>query len=129
MSICWSVHTGPTNTSSTGSCRESHKTSETGNNLKYTAQEEYLATLQVHCVCMQMASAILQETATPGENYLASTFSPQLLLYLLQVKEYARKAKEWRNEQWPEGSSGSGRPSSYLMSLLVVMAYERNPRE
>ena len=38
-----------------------------------------------------------------------------------------RKAKEWRNREW-EGD-GKGRPSSYLMSLLVVAAYEQDPKK
>ena len=41
-----------------------------------------------------------------------------------QVKEFIRRAKAWRNKKWPKGSSGSGRPKSYLMSVLVLRAYE-----
>ena len=40
----------------------------------------------------------------------------------LKVKEYIRRAKAWRNRVW--GQIPDGRPSSYLMSLLVVKAYE-----
>lgn len=42
-----------------------------------------------------------------------------------EVKEFSRRAKKWRNETWPKDSfyGGEGRPSSYLMSLLVVLAY------
>lgn len=48
----------------------------------------------------------------------------------VQVKEFSRRAKKWRNEYWPKGGSGEGRPSSYLMSLLVALAYhEAGPRK
>lgn len=39
------------------------------------------------------------------------------------AKEYIRRAKSWRNSVWR--SSQIGKPSSYLISLLVVEAYER----
>jgi hypothetical protein len=39
-----------------------------------------------------------------------------------QAKEYIRRAKAWRNKYF--GADKLGRPSSYLMSLLVVKAYE-----
>ena len=38
------------------------------------------------------------------------------------MKEYIRRAKAWRNREWM--GSTKGRPSSYLISLLVVKAYE-----
>ena len=38
------------------------------------------------------------------------------------MKEYIRRAKAWRNEAWKHGEEGM--PLSYLMSLLVVKAYE-----
>jgi hypothetical protein len=38
------------------------------------------------------------------------------------IKEYIRRAKAWRNREW--GRSKTGKPNSYLMSLLVVRAYE-----
>ena len=41
-----------------------------------------------------------------------------------QLKEYIRKAKAWRNKMWPIETGGAGKPSSYLMSLLVLRAYE-----
>ena len=40
-----------------------------------------------------------------------------------KTKEYIRRAKAWRNSVWSR-SGMHGRPSSYLMSLLVVRAYE-----
>ena len=40
----------------------------------------------------------------------------------LQVLEYIKKAKAWRNNSW--GNDESGRPSSYLMEILVIKAYE-----
>ena len=43
---------------------------------------------------------------------------------VVQVKEYIRRAKAWRNRMWPKNEEGEGRPKSYLMSLLVVEAYE-----
>jgi hypothetical protein len=42
------------------------------------------------------------------------------------VKEYIRRAKAWRNREW--GSSRDGKPKSYLMSLLVVRAFENAPK-
>ena len=51
---------------------------------------------------------------------ISSVFTPQ-------VKEMIRKAKEWRDKEWKY--DGEGRPSSYLMSLLVVAAYQRDPKK
>ena len=46
------------------------------------------------------------------------------------MKEYIRRAKAWRNRVW--GARKEGKPKSYLLSLLVVRAYEtsdkRNPQ-
>ena len=38
------------------------------------------------------------------------------------IKEYIRRAKDWRNRKF--GKHDREKPSSYLMSLLVVKAYE-----
>ena len=43
---------------------------------------------------------------------------------LTKVKEYIVRAKAWRNRLWPKSEGGRGRPSSYLISLLVLRAYE-----
>jgi hypothetical protein len=45
----------------------------------------------------------------------------------MQIKDFSKRAKKWRNDKWPEDSiyGGEGRPSSYLMSLLVVLAYHK----
>ena len=49
---------------------------------------------------------------------------------VVKVKEYIRRAKAWRNKIWPKGEAVEGRPSSYLMSLLVLRAFEiRGPHE
>lgn len=40
-----------------------------------------------------------------------------------RVHELIRRAKAWRNVTW--GTSGDGRPKSYLVSLLVITAYDR----
>ena len=45
-------------------------------------------------------------------------------ILLVKVKEYIRRAKAWRNKMWPIEQGGAGKPSSYLMSLLVLRAYE-----
>nr|ADW54557.1 OAS1Aa transcript 2 [Geodia barretti] len=39
------------------------------------------------------------------------------------VKNYIRQAKKWRDDAWPEAEGGEGRPSSYLITLLVIMAF------
>ena len=44
----------------------------------------------------------------------------------LQVLEYIRRAKAWRNNTWNDDESG--RPSSYLVELLVIKAYENGGR-
>lgn len=41
-----------------------------------------------------------------------------------QAKELIRRAKAWRNTQWREPGCG-GKPKSYLISLLVYYAYEK----
>ncbi len=38
--------------------------------------------------------------------------------------EFIRRAKAWREQKWPRCTGGVGRPSSYLLSLLVIKAYE-----
>lgn len=44
---------------------------------------------------------------------------------MAQVKEFIRRAKAWRNKVWPKGVGGTGRPKSYLISVLVLRAYEK----
>ncbi len=44
----------------------------------------------------------------------------------MQAKEFIKRAKAWRNEKWLH--SHVGKPKSYLISLLVLKAYE-NARE
>ena len=46
------------------------------------------------------------------------------ILKILQAKELIRRAKAWRNKEWPEGKLCTGRPKSYLISILVLRAYE-----
>jgi len=46
-------------------------------------------------------------------------------LLMAQVKEFIRRAKAWRNRVWSKGAGGTGRPKSYLISLLVLRAYEK----
>ena len=42
-----------------------------------------------------------------------------------QVKEFAKRAKAWRNKKWPKSAGGKGRPKSYLICLLVLRAHEK----
>jgi len=44
-----------------------------------------------------------------------------ILFLTIKVKELIRRAKAWRNRSWL--GEKSGRPKSYLMSLLVITAY------
>ncbi|XP_064392628.1 2'-5'-oligoadenylate synthase 1-like isoform X1 [Halichondria panicea] len=39
-------------------------------------------------------------------------------------REFIRRAKAWRALKWRQCTGGRGRPSSYLLSLLVIHAYE-----
>ena len=48
---------------------------------------------------------------------------------LQQVKDFVRKAKEWRNGVWPKDRDTAGRPKSYLLGLLVAYAYEESGAE
>ena len=41
------------------------------------------------------------------------------------MKRLIARFKAWRNDTW--GDSNNGRPKSYLLSLLVVIAYYRAP--
>ncbi len=45
-------------------------------------------------------------------------------MHINQAKELIRRAKAWRNKEWPEGTYLTGRPKSYLVSILVLKAYE-----
>lgn len=38
------------------------------------------------------------------------------------MKELIKRAKKWRNDQWPDHLPNSGRPKSYLMAVLVISA-------
>ena len=38
------------------------------------------------------------------------------------MKELIKRAKKWRNDQWPDHLPNSGKPKSYLMSVLVIYA-------
>ena len=42
----------------------------------------------------------------------------------LQVKELIKRAKAWRNKLWSE-TKLPNKPKSYLISLLVLNAYEK----
>ena len=39
-------------------------------------------------------------------------------------REFIKRAKAWRDKVWLRTTNGRGRPSSYLMSLLVIRAFE-----
>ena len=39
-----------------------------------------------------------------------------------QVKEFIKRAKAWRNVKW--ANEKHGRPKSFLLSVLVLKAYE-----
>ena len=43
----------------------------------------------------------------------------------LQVKEFCRRFKAWKTITWKE--STDGRPSSYLLTILVVIAFSKLP--
>ena len=43
-----------------------------------------------------------------------------------QVKEYIKRFKAWRNHHWPKGRDAIGRPKSYLLSLLMIKAYNES---
>ena len=49
-----------------------------------------------------------------------------LSLSLLQDyrQEFISRALAWREQKWSRSSSGQGRPSTYLLSLLVLKAHE-----
>ena len=52
---------------------------------------------------------------------------PVYITNIQDIKEYIRRAKAWMNREW--GRSKTGKPKSYLMSLLVVRAYENAQRQ
>ncbi len=47
------------------------------------------------------------------------------LCFSTQVKELIKRAKAWRNGEWPKEAGGSGRPKSYMLSVMVLSAYEK----
>ena len=55
--------------------------------------------------------------------YFASPIILRVYIYM-QVKEYIARAKAWRNRLLPKSSVGRRSPSSFLISLLVLRAYE-----
>ena len=36
-----------------------------------------------------------------------------------------KRAKAWKNKNWPEGEKCIGRPKSYLICILVLSAYQK----
>lgn len=44
-----------------------------------------------------------------------------------QAKEFVRRAKAWRNIEW--GDSNVGKPKSYMMSILIIIAFDRMPSD
>ena len=40
----------------------------------------------------------------------------------MKIKELIKRAKKWRNDQWPDHLPNTGRPKSYLMAVLVISA-------
>lgn len=68
----------------------------------------------------------LKTTANPSKyTVFAAKWQVQFFKHRPpEVKEYIRKAKAWRNKMWPVETGGAGKPSSYLISLLVLKAYE-----
>ena len=44
-------------------------------------------------------------------------------------RDLIKRAKAWRDHTWPRGSGGTGRPSSYLVSLLVAKAFENSQKK
>ena len=43
----------------------------------------------------------------------------------VQVKQYIKRAKNWRNEVWPKKQNGDGRPKSILIGVLIIEAYKK----
>ena len=52
-------------------------------------------------------------------------YSSYSLSITVQAKEFVMRAKAWRNSEWRKEKSLTGRPKSYLMTILVVRAYEK----
>ena len=44
---------------------------------------------------------------------------------LLQVKEFIKRAKAWRNDTWETQRLSEGKPKSYLLSCIVLRGYEK----
>ena len=44
-----------------------------------------------------------------------------------QVKEFCRRFKAWRTISWEESTDQDGQPKSYLLTILVVIAFDRLP--
>ena len=74
-----------------------------------------------------MAETIFQGARTTGNNnklvIIYNIINISHNMQHFQVKEYIKRAKAWRNNKWMNNSHG--KPKSYLISLLVVGAYER----
>ena len=48
--------------------------------------------------------------------------------FLMQVKEYIKSAKKWKNAMWPKNDLDrtEGKPKSFLISVLMVEACRRS---
>ena len=89
----------------------------------------YLYNMNVQCSFTVCASKWQVEFFKPKPNEVykhSILYNDTSLQFIhIQIKEFSKRAKKWRNDKWPKDSysGGEGRPSSYLMSLLVVLAY------
>ena len=73
-----------------------------------------------------MANKIYIETESMGKFALYSNSLP--IIYICsycKIKQLSRRFKAWRNITWED--STDGRPSSYILVILVVIAFNKLP--
>lgn len=65
------------------------------------------------------------------DKFLCSAAKWQVIFFKQQPsltkdfrREFIKRARAWRDQKWPLCTGGKGRPSSYLLSLLVIRCYE-----
>ena len=83
--------------------------------------------------CIQVANKIYITQESVGKKNLM--WNSVLIVYhkplvsstdiCVKIKQFSRRLKAWRNITWED--STDGRPSSYLLVILVVIAFDTLP--
>ena len=100
----------------------------------FKQQSAQVLCVHVHvCVCECHTWCVPMSPHTYSFSDTHHMYVHTYIHILLQSRDFYRelikRAKAWRDHMWPRGSGGTGRPSSYLISLLVARAFEKSQKK